>query len=84
LDLIAAQVLACGCCGRSAEECGEEFDVTHIIVLGLVAELTDGHVLDHALPQRPDGLMGHRGSCLELEVVDPPILKTGCLPKLVI
>ena len=77
MHLVAAQILARGCRGRAAEERGEKLDMADIIVPRLLAELTDGHVLDDALPQRADGFMGNQGSCLELEVVDRPILKTG-------
>ena len=55
-----------------------------IVVLRLLAELPDGHVLKHAAAQIADGLITHRRAPgLEVEVLDQPILRTGCLPTLV-
>jgi hypothetical protein len=61
VNLIAAQVLA-GCrIGRAAQELGKVLDVADIIMLRLLAELADRHVLDHAATQRADGPLAHWG-----------------------
>jgi hypothetical protein len=76
VNLIAAQVLA-GCrIGRAAQELGKVLDVADIIVLRLLAELADRHVLDHAATQRLMGFSLIGGSCLEVGVLDPSFLKT--------
>ena len=61
VDLIAAQVLGGCCIRRAAQELGKGLDVADIIVLRLLAELADRHVLDHATTQRADGLLAHGG-----------------------
>ena len=61
VNLIAAQVLARCRIGRAAQELGKALDVADIIMLRLLAELADRHVLDHAATQRADGLLAHWG-----------------------
>ena len=52
-----------------------------IVVASLLAEIAHANVFDHALAQWTDGLLAHRGApCLEVEVLDPLILKTGHRP----
>src|SRR5437016_5435876 len=71
MNLIAAQVLAgCGV-RRAAQKLGKLLDVADIIVLRLLAELADAHVLDHATTQRADfyGTGGHW---------EAPVLRLEC------
>jgi hypothetical protein len=77
MQLEAAKILRHGRIRRTAEEGCEGPHVPDIVVARLLDEVAHGHVFDHALAQRADGLLTHRGSCLEVEVVDPLILKTG-------
>jgi hypothetical protein len=63
VNLIAAQVLGSGRIRRAAQELGKSLDLAKIIVLRLLAELADRHVLDHATAQWADGCGsggGHR------------------------
>src|SRR5271169_6391941 len=51
--------------GRAAEKSREALDVTDVVGLDLLREMTRRHVFDHALAQRTDGLVGHGdNSCL--------------------
>jgi hypothetical protein len=61
MNLIAAQVLAGRGIRRAAQKLGKLLDVADIIVLRLLAELADAHVLDHATTQRAGfyGTGGH-------------------------
>ena len=52
VHLIAPQVLRRRRLGRAAEELHEVLDVTDIVVLRLLAETADRHVLEHAAAQR--------------------------------
>ena len=61
VQLEEPQVLGHGRVGRSAEEDGEVLNRADVVTLGLRGEVADGHILDHPLPQRADGLLGHRG-----------------------
>jgi hypothetical protein len=55
MNLVAAKVLASGGIRRAAQKLGKLLNVTDIIVLRLLGELADAHVLDHATTQRADG-----------------------------
>ena len=58
--------------GERPRKLGEALDMTDIVVLGLLAELADGHVLEHAAAKI--GLMGFSligGSCLEVGGCEP-------------
>src|ERR1700730_2692365 len=57
--------------GRAAEESREVFDVTDVILLDLLREMTRRHVFDHALAQRADGLVRHRDS----QTREPPLAR---------
>jgi hypothetical protein len=46
--------------GGTAEEGAQRLDMIDIVLPGLVAERTDGHVRQHAAVQIVDGLVGHR------------------------
>src|SRR5262245_55090091 len=82
MHLVAAHVVGRCRVGRAAEEGCESLDVPDIIVARLVAELAHGHVFEHAAAQIADGLLAHRkGSCLEVEVPNPSILKTERPPR---
>src|ERR1700683_2567390 len=55
----AAHVFRFGGVGRAPEELCEVLDPLHIVMLGLLRELADCHVLDHAPTQRACCLFGH-------------------------
>jgi len=58
--LEASEIVCRGGVRRAAEECGQCLDMTDIVVPGLVAERTDGHVRQHAAAQIAERLVGHR------------------------
>src|SRR5262249_38065842 len=60
-----------GCVGRALEVFCEVLDPLHIVMLGLLRELADRHVFDHAPTQRAYRLFGHG---------DAPVLSEGCQP----
>jgi hypothetical protein len=65
LKLKAAKIVARRCIGRPAEEGREVPHVAKVVPLGVFAEPARRHVVDHALPQRADGIVGHcESSCL--------------------
>ena len=65
MQLIAAKVLARRRVRRPAEEGREGPHVPDVVLLHLLLEPARRHVVDHALTQRADGLVGHReSSCL--------------------
>src|SRR5262249_46160627 len=74
MNLVAAQVLAGGGIRRAAQKFGKLLDVPDIIVLRLLGELADAHVLNHATTQRADGFYriggGHRRLRFEVGVLD--------------
>src|SRR5215467_15882931 len=69
MQLKAAYIFWCGSIGGSLEVARELLDPSHIVMLGLVRELADRHVLDHAPTQRADSLLGHGAA---------PVLSEGC------
>jgi hypothetical protein len=65
MQLKTAKVLAHRRVRRPAEEGREGSDVPDVVLLHLLFETARGHVVDHALTQRADGLVEHREiSCL--------------------
>src|SRR5208283_4855204 len=61
----AAMVLPRRRIGRPAEEGREHSHVPNVVPLGVFGEPARRHVVNHALAQRADGLVGHReSSCL--------------------
>jgi hypothetical protein len=65
MQLKAAKIIAHGRIRRPAEEGREGPDMPNVVLPGRFAEAARRHVVDHALPQRADGLVGHReSSCL--------------------
>src|SRR5271156_6062980 len=63
--LEAAKVIARGRVRRPAEEDREGSDVPDVDLLHLLAKPARRHVVDHALTQWADGLVGHcESSCL--------------------
>src|SRR5262249_6085796 len=71
MQLKAAYIFRCGCIGGALEVAREVLDPLHIVMLGLLRELADRHVFDHAPTQRADSLLGHG---------DAPVLSEGCKP----
>ena len=65
MQLKAAKVLLRRRIWRPAEEGREVPDVPDVVLLDFSVEPARRHVVDHALTQRADGLVGHReSSCL--------------------
>ena len=65
MHLKAAKVLARGGVRRAAKKGREGSDVPHVVFLHLLLDPARRHVVDHALAQWADGLVGHReSSCL--------------------
>jgi hypothetical protein len=65
MQLIAAKVLGRRLVRRQAEENREVLHGADVVSLGILGEPARRHVVDHALTQRADGLVGHReSSCL--------------------
>src|SRR5712664_4459861 len=78
MQLEKAKILRRGRIRRAAEKGCECPDVSDIIVARLLDEVAHRHVFDHALAQRDDGLITHRGApVLRWRLMDPSILKTG-------
>src|SRR5215471_3436857 len=71
MQLKLAYIFWFGCIGGALEVSREVLDPLHIVMLGLLRELADRHVLDHAPTQRADSLLGHG---------DAPVLSEGCKP----
>src|SRR5258707_9023289 len=71
MQLKAADVFRFGCIGRALKVICEVLDPLHIVMLGLLRELADRHVFDHAPTQRAYRLFGHG---------DAPVLSEGCEP----
>src|SRR5712664_2421468 len=65
----------------SAQEGSKPLDGTDVLALRIGGEPAHAHVFEHALAQRADGLLAHWGSCLEVGVLDPSILKTERPPR---
>src|SRR3984957_12391511 len=65
LQLKAAKVLLRRRIWRPAEEGRKHSHIPNVVPLGVLIETARGHVVDHALAQRADGLVEHReSSCL--------------------
>jgi hypothetical protein len=71
MQLKKAKVLARRRVGRAAEKNCEVLDVTDVILLDLLLEMTDRHVFDHALAQRADGLVDHGDAPVSHELPNP-------------
>src|SRR5215831_16445132 len=71
MQLKAAYIFRFGCIGRALEVAREVLDPLHIVMLGLLRELADRHVLDHAPTQRADSLLGHGAAPVLSEVANP-------------
>src|SRR5215467_14220819 len=77
MQLKAAYIFRFGCIGGSLEVARELLDPLHIVMLGLLREPADRHVLDHAPTQRADSLLGHGAAPVLSERLVTPHLKTG-------
>src|SRR5208283_1964601 len=83
MQLKAAKVLLRRHIGRPAEEGRKGSDMPDVVFLHLLLEPARRDVVDHALTQRADGLVGHReSSCLAW--VEPHDLETGPGSRLVL
>ncbi len=60
MHLVAPQILSRCRLRRTAEELHKVLDMADIVVLRLLAEAADGHVLQHAAAQIADGLLDYR------------------------
>src|SRR5271170_5797546 len=74
MQLKAAKVIARGRVRRPAEEGREGSDVPDVGLLDFLAVTARRHVVDHALTQRADGLLGHR-KLLSRMGLNPTILR---------
>ena len=72
--MVAPKVFGLGQIGRALQENRELPDLADVIALGMLAELPDRHVFDHAAAQRIDGFSAHRG-LLSGTGVDPTIFR---------
>src|SRR5262250_660411 len=72
MQLKAAHVFRFGCIGRALEVTREVLDPLYIVMLGLLRELADRHVFDHAPTQRAYRLFGHGDAPVLSEVVETP------------
>ena len=80
-ELEAADVVAARSIGGAAEKSGKGLDMPDIVLLCLVAE---GRMVMSAIMRRRRSLMGLsliKGSCPEVGVWNPSILRTGPLPS---
>src|ERR1019366_8401179 len=77
MQLKQTKVLGGGGIGRAAEEGGEALDVTDVVRLGLLREVTRRHVFDHALAQWANGLVGHGDSSCLKRGYEPRDFETG-------
>src|ERR1700747_960287 len=69
MQLEAAKILRCCRIRRTAEEGCEGLDLSDIVVARLFDEVAHCHVFDHALAQRADGSLAHRGApCMGLSL----------------
>jgi hypothetical protein len=76
-----AKILAGRGVGGAAEKILEVRDVTNVVLLDLLLEMTNRHVFDHALAQRADGLVGHGDTPVSHEVANPMILRQDQPPR---
>ncbi len=82
MQLIPAKVLGRRLVRRPAEKSREVPHGPNVVPLGVLAEPARRHVVDHALPQGADGLVGHREtSCLAWGCEPHP--ETGPSPRVV-
>ena len=59
VKLVTPQIVRLGHIWRAAQKHRELLDLQDVIALRMRAEAADGHVFDHPLAQRADGLLGH-------------------------
>jgi hypothetical protein len=59
VQLEKPQILRCRRVRRSAKEDREILDRPDVVILRLLAEVTQRHIFDHPLTQRADALFGH-------------------------
>jgi hypothetical protein len=81
MQLKKAKVLAGRGVRRAAEENCEVPDVTDVILLDLLLEMTDRHVLDHALAQGADVVVDHGDAPVSHEVANRMILRRDELSR---
>src|SRR5258708_39318568 len=81
MQLKAAHVFRVSCVGRAVEVTCEVLDPLHIVMLGLLRELADRHVFDHAPTQRADSLLGHGGAPVLSEGREPLISRQDAPPR---
>src|ERR1700739_4467357 len=62
MELKTAKILRDGLIRRTAQKRCESLDLPDIIVARLFDEVAPHHVFDHALAQRADGFLAHRGA----------------------
>src|SRR6201998_990493 len=62
MELKTAKILRDGLIRRTAQKRCESLDLPDIIVARLFDEVAHHHVFDHALAQRADGFLAHRGA----------------------
>src|ERR1700758_1485901 len=69
MQLEAAKILGDGRIRRTSEEGCERLDLPDIVVARLLDEVAHHHIFDHALAQRADGVLAHRGApCMGLSL----------------
>src|SRR5208337_1310267 len=76
MQLITTKILARRRIRRPAEEGREHSHVPNVVPLGVFGEPARRHVVNHALAQRADGLVGH-GKLLSRMGWNPTILRQG-------
>src|SRR6201981_2289580 len=62
MQLKTAKILSDGLIRRTAQKRCESLDLPDIVVARLFDEVAHRHVFDHALAQRADGFLAHRGA----------------------
>ena len=81
MQLKAAKILARRPIRRPAEEVCELSHIANVVLLRVFAEPARRHVVDQALTQRADGLLGHR-KLLSRMRLNPMILRQGRAARL--
>src|SRR5262249_60193512 len=62
MQLKTAKILSDGLSRRTSQKRCESPDLPDIVVARLLDEVAHRHVFDHALAQRADGFLAHRGA----------------------
>src|ERR1700745_3343606 len=69
MELKTAKILRDGLIRRTAQKRCESLDLPDIVAARLFDEVAHSHVFDHALAQRADGFLAHRGApCMGLSL----------------